>query len=213
MEEAEISSTSLRSRHSTDSDRPSSIPGPRRRSIEVLTQTSVHRGRRSPRTLHSDTFRSLGGSVASSPSPTTTIHKQSHLSSPLRQSLFQPPSDSPISRTTSRSTSNTPDPLQRRLILPPRPLSSVIVANNTSLDRVLRDHDSAVSETANLSDVDTLSERGMKNNDGAGDDVSISPATATLSHVLVNAIILQDFILEIAALVQLRACLWGEVEI
>lgn len=70
-----------------------------------------------------------------------------------------------------------------------------------------------MGETVTLSDVDTKSERGMKNNDGAGDDASISPATVTLGHVLVNAIVLQEFILEIAALVQLRACLWGEVEI
>ncbi len=37
--------------------------------------------------------------------------------------------------------------------------------------------------------------------------------TITLSHLLVNAIILGEFVLEIAAVVQVRACLGGEVDL
>jgi hypothetical protein len=35
--------------------------------------------------------------------------------------------------------------------------------------------------------------------------------TATLGHILVNAVILQEFILEVAAVVQIRASLFEEV--
>jgi hypothetical protein len=36
--------------------------------------------------------------------------------------------------------------------------------------------------------------------------------TASLGHVLTNAIILQEFILEVIAVVQVRAGLFGEVD-
>jgi len=160
--------------------------------------------------------------VASSPSPTDRLQKHFHLSSPLRQDLFLPPPDSsPTSRTTSRSTSNNPDPLQTRLALPPPHTSFTSAAPTTTsritiLDRALlpRDHDSITSENTSHhhSGIGTAtpSEHGIND---ADDEASLSPGTVSLSHVLLNAVILQEFILEIAALLQVRACVWGEVEV
>ncbi|RVX72700.1 hypothetical protein B0A52_04098 [Exophiala mesophila] len=46
-----------------------------------------------------------------------------------------------------------------------------------------------------------------------GDDASYPRMQASLSHILTNAIILQEFILEIAAMVQLRATFFDEVDV
>jgi len=205
IEGDEVVLASPRSRRSTDRDRASSLPGSSRQSIDVSNQGAAYDGRKSPRTFHAEAFRSIEKSVASSPAPTKHMQKQSHLGSPLRHGLFRPPPDSPTSRTTSRSTSNAPDPLQSRLALP---LTNT--AKPMFRERALRDHDYIASEGASPSGIGTPSEQGFNDTDHAA---STTPATASLSHILVNAIILQEFILEIAAVVQVRACLWGEVEL
>jgi Retinoic acid induced 16-like protein len=217
-EDPETESRSARLQLSTDPDPPSSTSNLSRQLIEVSSPTPGLRGRRSPRTLYSEAFGSIDSSVTSSPSPTDRLQKPSHLGSPLRQNLFLPPpnsSSSPTSRTTSRSTSNNPDPLQSRLVLPSPPHSSTPVHMSgitTVLDHALqRDHDSLVSENASHSGIGmgTPSERGVND----GDDASLSPGTVSLSHVLVNAVVLREFILEIAAVLQVRACVWGDVEV
>lgn len=202
-EDTDIGSASPPSRPSTDLDRA------RRQSSElpISTPTAIHRARRSPRSLYSsEPFPSIDRSVASSPFP----HKYPHQ---RQQNLFLPPppsSSSPTSHTTSRSTSTTPpDPLQTRLLLP-----QTSVTKPTFLDRALRDHHASTgrgvaSPTGTGTGTGTPSEHGF-----VVDDV-VSTATGgsvSLSHVLVNAVILQEFVLEVAAVVQLRACAWAEVE-
>ncbi|KAH0847375.1 hypothetical protein AYO21_03715 [Fonsecaea monophora] len=60
--------------------------------------------------------------------------------------------------------------------------------------------------------LDASGESGAATPSGT-DDWSLSPRNhVSLSHVLTNAIILQEFVLEIAAIVQLRATFFGEVE-
>ena len=202
--DAEIGSASARSRHSAEFDTPSS-PRPGRRSNEVSNQ-ATERGCRSPPDLRSEVFGSIDGSVASSPSPTNPLHKHSHFGSPLRQSLFLPPSSSPASRTSSRSTSSALDRLQTRLNAPSYHVAAAKGSHHTPLNRAIRDHGSFASEAASG---DTPSDHGIE---VMHDDDGESP-TPTLGHILVNSIILQEFILEIAALVQIRSCLWGEVDL
>jgi hypothetical protein len=209
-EYAEIESGSARSRPSIDLDPPPSKPSPSRPSMDVPNQSYARRGRRSPRNLHSETFGSIDTSVASSPVPTK---HPPHLDSPLRQSLYHPPSGSPTSRTTSRSASDTPyDPLQTRLSI-----TRASTSKPTFLDRALRGHSFAASDGPSSPGPGTPSGQGnaIEDDDGGGDVLTATTAskTVSLSHVLVNAIILQGFILEVAAVVQVRACLWGEVEL
>ncbi len=216
IEDADAPSMPASLRLSTDVDRPSPAPTPTRRSIEVSSQPATNRGRRSPRTLYSEAFGSIDGSVRSSPSSPNPLRRHSHLGSPLRQTLFlPPPGSSPISQASSRSASNTPDLLRTRLAIPhPYPAASTDKSKSIFLDRALRDHDLITSEDATHSDIGTPSEQGFPDRVGErGDENSMTMPTVSLSHVLVNAIILQEFILEIAAVVQVRACLWGEVEV
>ncbi|KAF7502902.1 hypothetical protein GJ744_004940 [Endocarpon pusillum] len=216
IEDADTTSMPTSLRLSTDVGRSSPAPTPTRRSIEVSSQPATSRGRRSRRTVHSEGFGSIDGSVASSPSPMNYLQRRPHLDSPLRQSLFLPPSgSSPTSQATSRSASKTPDLLQTRLAIPtPYPVTAAHQSKSIFLDRALKDHDSVTSEDASASGIGTPSEQGSYDRVGErGDDNSMTTPSVSLGHVLVNAIILQEFILEIAAVVQLRACLWGEVEV
>ncbi len=60
----------------------------------------------------------------------------------------------------------------------------------------------------------TPSKQGTIDDESASDTLATTTTTTvTLGHILINAIILQEFLLEIAAVVQVRACLWGEVEL
>jgi Retinoic acid induced 16-like protein/Family of unknown function (DUF5917) len=205
-------SASVRSRRSLDSHSPSSLPRSPLHSIEIPNQTGPYRGRRPPRTLHSEGFRSIDGSLSSSPvPPNSPLQKHAQIGSPLRPSLLSnqlPGSPSSPTTTTSCSASNTPDPLHTRLPLPSLSSISPDASTKPTLPDCLSQNHPAF--TRRESGTQTPSEQG-----GAAEDDSdpMTTTTLSLSHILVNAIILQEFVLEVAAVVQVRACLLGEVEV
>jgi Retinoic acid induced 16-like protein/Family of unknown function (DUF5917) len=131
--------------------------------------------------IRSEVFGSIDGSLSSSPLPSNPLQQRLDVGSPLRESLLAP-SEAPSSRMSSRNGSADRDPLRNRLPIPP----------------------SMLREGVTSSGVTTPSERGSE-------DASNANVTVSLSHILTNAIILQEFIFEIAAVIQLRACLFGEV--
>ena len=46
-----------------------------------------------------------------------------------------------------------------------------------------------------------------------GDDNSGSERTASLNHILTNIVVLQEFVLELVAVLQVRAAVLGEKEV
>lgn len=199
LEDAGVRLPPRRPHSSANSSRPSSLRRSSPQSIEVPDQVreryahSVAHPGRLPRTLHSEGFSSINGSVASSPNPPNPLQSRSKVGSPSGERPLA------ASRTTiSRNASDEPDLIRNRSSISPLPPYPA--------DTPKQDHNLVTSGAASPLGTGTPSDQGT------GDDPSTA-ATASLSHILVNAIILQEFILEVAAVVQLRACLWGEVEL
>ena len=113
-------------------------------------------------------------------------------------------SPSPLHKDAVRSDS-VPSTPQKRAHTPMRPADAL--RQNI---RVKARHDNVRSETPEIGGSDTSSIRS----------VSVSPDAkyiddtkeVTLNHLLTNVIILQEFILELAAIVEVRASLFGEVQ-
>ena len=130
----------------------------------------VARGRRG-RTLRSEMFGSMDGSLSPSPAPKTSISPGLTAAS----GSARPWSVSPASGI-----------LQRQVLLPQ--------LNPENAEASTQRHSHMVSEDTELPPADQANE-----------------GTASLGHILTNAVILQEFILEVVAVVQVRAGLFEEV--
>jgi hypothetical protein len=138
------------------------------------------RGRRG-RTLRSEIFGSMDGSVSPSPAPKASVSPDSLAASPFSSDVDRQSGDA-----GSRSTAPASGILQRQVLIPQFDLE------NAGAPTYRHSH-SSPEDTA-LAAAEQTHER-----------------TATLGHILINAVILQEFILEVAAVVQIRASLFGEV--
>ncbi|KAL8910522.1 MAG: hypothetical protein Q9171_004181 [Xanthocarpia ochracea] len=154
------------------------------------SRASSHRGRQQSSTEHHQAPpKSLVGSLnqnrlSLSGSPFKIIER-SYSSSPLRRTS-----------TSSRTSGGLPSP---------RGLSDMLhrkirVGPNTGRRRHLRE--GIDSESSSLRSVRSTAEPVIK-----------ETRDVTLSHLLTNVIILQEFILELAAIIQIRASLFSEVSL
>ncbi|KAI4087713.1 MAG: hypothetical protein LQ344_006598 [Seirophora lacunosa] len=148
--------------------------------------------------------RQEGHSSGNHPQPKSVVGRLSHLhlspppssSSPLERTY----SPSPLRAQSISTTASSPLPSPRG---PPDALRQKIGLKITPLGSRRQPRESGGSETSS-----SYSESFKAASDvvGGGEEREIS-----LSHLLTNVIILQEFILELAAIVQVRASLYGEV--
>jgi len=138
------------------------------------------RGRRG-RTLRSEIFGSMDGSVSPSPAPKGSVSPDSLAASPFSSDV-----DRQSGNAGSRSTAPASAILQRQVLIPQFDLENAGAPTHW--------HSHSSPEDTALAAAEQTHER-----------------TATLGHILINAVILQEFILEVAAVVQIRASLFGEV--
>lgn len=185
-------------------DRSTTPPPPKRQSLDIpgqmldaYAQSITPRGRKPLNLSSFDARTSSNGSVSPSPAPRQRPQQRSHVGSPLRDSMV-PQNSWTSTRGSSRAVSAAPDSLTRRIMLP-----------NAEEPAKLP----AVERLRLGSDLESGSESGSPGTVTPSDQGYDSPtATVSLGHILTNAIILQEFILEMAALAQTRAWLCGEVK-
>jgi hypothetical protein len=133
------------------------------------------------RNLRSSIFGEMDGSLSPSPAPKASVSPDSLAASP-----FSPDVDRQSDNASSRSTAPTSSVLQRRVLLPQFDLGNAGAPTHQHSHNGLEDTALAAAEQTH-------------------------GRTATLGHILINAVILQEFILEVAAVVQIRASLFEEV--
>ena len=135
--------------------------------------------------------------------------------SPLRQSYF-PQETEQTSRI--RSASNEPaasyveDLLKTQLQLGAEKASEEGSQSLSLLSRRLAAERSASTDTSSIVIVDDTDSGAMTPNPTESSS-TIQRSYASLSHILTNAIILQEFILEVAAVIQVRGTMFGEVDL
>jgi hypothetical protein len=133
------------------------------------------------RALRSEVFGSMDGSLSPSPAPQGRVPPDS-----LATSSFS----SNVDRQPGNASSGRPAPvwgiLQRRVLLPQCDLGNA---------------ETPTHQHSHHDPEDTALAAAEQTDEG----------TATLGHILINAVILQEFILEVAAVVQIRASLFEEV--
>jgi hypothetical protein len=157
-----------------------------REPIETLS-----RGRRGG-SLRSEIFGSLDESFSRSPKSQTRASPD-----PIAAPRLSSEVDYRFGNASPRDTSPTSAILQRRVALPQLNLASVEPPSHQQPTHLYL---KATNQRDDLSP-------GALTAEGPPHTV-----TASLGHVLTNAIILQEFILEVMAVVQLRAGLFGEVD-
>ena len=155
---------------------------------ERLSLEATPRGRRVGRPFGSDVLGSLDISVSPSPAGRSEVGSPSPRSRPSHS----------IVPVVVQHAMPDPDLLQSRVLLPQRPLDTPPPHGQGILKPLL----AVEREDVLSSGAVTPSDQGVDTPD----------PTASLSHILTNAIILQEFVLEMAALVQVRAGLFGEVD-
>ena len=133
------------------------------------------------RALRSEIFGPMDGSLSPSPAPKASVSPD-----PLAASPFSFDVDRQSGNTSSWCTAPASSVLQRRVLLPQFDL-----ANAEAPTHQLSHND---PEDTALAAAEQTHEK-----------------SATLGHILINAVILQEFILEVAAVVQIRASLFEEV--
>lgn len=187
---AEERSPGERARMSTSQDQGAphlaSIP---KRLVSETSSSSVSRSS-SPR-----------GRQPSDPLSSTSTERLNHLrispSPSPSQSASRPFSPSPLRKDTITS-------IPPKRIVTPTGQAGIMqqrVKIRTTLEHNIRDVGS--SETSSLRSESTAAE--ARNADAAAQEI-------TLDHLLTNIIILQEFILELAAIIEVRAGLFGEVK-
>jgi hypothetical protein len=161
------------------------------RTLRIQSRSSSPRGRK-VRNIDSPVSTSEATSAAASRSPILRNSRmRSSWASPLRESSSAHDPASPAS-----DDGNSPEPIasqavNRNIALRVAPISRIVVGSDTP-----------DAETSSVGSAPTESGRGEEGEKTV--DVS-------LSHILTNVVILREFILELAAVVQVRAGLFGEV--
>ncbi|KAI9837719.1 MAG: hypothetical protein M1819_006653 [Sarea resinae] len=184
--------------------------------------------------------RAQGSKILPIPSPSGRAMRHTRLSSPTssqesrnRRAFSRSPLRDNLSSTThtpphglpSFGSDNT-DFLKRKIAVRPAKTSEVSPAKvhpqtpkepaNGDASNIDGRDDTQEPDVSQLeSDVDT--EQQQRKHDAADegkeeDDAEMASTSVSLNHLLTNVIILQEFILELAALVQVRASLFGEVK-
>jgi hypothetical protein len=133
------------------------------------------------RALRSEIFGSTDGSLSPPPAPKASVSPD-----PLAASPFSLDVDRQSGNASSWCAAPTSSALQRRVLLPQFNLGNA--------EAPIHQHSQNDSEDTASAAAEQTHER-----------------TATLGHILINAVILQEFILEVAAVVQIRASLFEEV--
>ena len=161
------------------------------------------------RNISSDAFGSIDSAIstptrASLPKPRLPV-----AGSPLRQAIHLPegsPGEEDATANVQQIIEYDAELLQKQIQLS-RPRASQEVTSIGSLAEKLKQADIAKSKSNGTgSAVSSGAVTPNHHREGAS-----SRTTVSLNHILTNAIILQEFILEIAALIQVRASLLGEV--
>jgi hypothetical protein len=231
-EEPDLPSIPLQMSAGVDSGRVRTTPPRSVQGSRPQTPTTASRGRPITSTPK---FGSIDNAVVSSPTsnPRTPMAQRTIAGSPLRQSYLAagPSTEDAVGRSRSPSASSLPSGADEEkkkslsggdilaLLRTPLTLHSTVTDSKESSSR-------AASAGEPLSDNKTLSAPLA---DGDSDAASHSPSPAppnhrdaetndqehkvSLSHVLTTAIILQEFILEIAAVMQVRGTMIGEVDV
>lgn len=136
--------------------------------------------------------------------PKSLVGRLSHLRmspSPSRSNpLERPYSPSPLRRRSMSSTASSPIPSPRG---PPDVLHQKLRFKVTAAGHRRQPRESGGSETSSLHSESVKGES----------DLDVEEKEISLSHLLTNVIILQEFILELAAIIQVRASLFGEVSL
>jgi hypothetical protein len=209
-------------------------PAPPRSSFESSRSASPTRGPRNPfDSLAHRIFPELGTpSRSHSPRGRRDQDPQrSHgLSTPPRNSMGVPPPQFPMGlETPSRGSSRafSPSPLRNKdnrlnLAVPPSQVAAFaavdqsILAKRVGLPNLKGELHPI--PFPNLKALSPDAEGGKDDSEDIADDVSTDgeqkqeTGLVTVSHVLTNVIILQEFLLELAAMVQVRASLFGEIK-
>ncbi|KKY20785.1 putative dna polymerase epsilon subunit c [Phaeomoniella chlamydospora] len=181
----------------THSKRPSlDLPN---QMMDAYTQSITPRGRKPLNIPTIEARASSSGSVSPSPAPRSPLfpqHHKSRVGSPLRDALV-PPLTSFSTQQSSRTPSSAPDALRSRVSVSTG--ADEKTPKVPAIERLRLGSD--ISSDPGTPGTVTPSDQGQQTPD----------PTVSLGHIITNAIILQDFILEMAAVAQMRACLFGEI--
>ena len=166
--------------------------------------------------IGSPNFGSIDGALATSPNARTVIQRPL-AGSPLRQSYMPPEAVEQYSPIASSPTPapNYEDLLKTQIQLTPEKHSPQQGQSVSLLTRKLQAERSTSNDSSSVAVVDDgESASGVATpslRDGGNEENA--RANVSLSHVLTNAIILQEFVLEVAAVVQVRGTMFGEVDL
>jgi hypothetical protein len=167
----------------SEDSRPPSVPSDR------TPLEAVARGRRG-RTLRSEIFGSMDDSLSSSPAPQTGASTDSIAASPFSFDV-----NHQSGNASSWGTSSASGMLQRRVLLPQ--------VNPVNAKASQRRNSHIFPKATNTG--------GDFSSGAVTAAYQVDDGTASLGHILINAVILQEFILEVVAVVQVRASLFEEV--
>ena len=157
-------------------------------------------------------FGSIDGNLSASPSSRSNVTPRPLAGSPLRKAYMpsiadrsHSPSDRSVSSSVQASATlqelvATQEALLATQVYVQTPSSAIPGAVGEDLSSI---DDSSLAVVDDTSDAAT-----RQPNEGM-----TQPASASLNHILTNAIVLQEFILEIAAVVQVRGTMFGEVDL
>ena len=163
--------------------------------------------------IGSPSFASIDGALSTSPSARSGLQTRPMAGSPLRQS-YMPSSQAQQYSPEASSPVAPPDYeefLKTQVQLTPGKPSTQQEQSLSLLTRKLQAERSASNDSSSLAIVDDGGSGAVTPIPGEEDgDVR---SHVSLSHILTNAIILQEFILEVAAVVQVRGTMFGEVDL
>ena len=170
------------------------------------------------RATGSPTFGSIDGALSASPTLRSGLVPGPLAGSPLRQSyLPRETGQTPSTRSASNGPSSVQveELLKTQLQLDANEGSEDGSRSLSLLTRRLQAERSTSSDNSSLAIIDEPPSSGAMtpNPTTHGDNSSIQRGHASLSHILTNAIILQEFILEVAAVIQVRGTMFGEVDL
>lgn len=172
------------------------------RAVPIPQLSSITERLKSDRAFGGDTTSpSPRGRQLDMPSTPTLVGRLTHLQvSPTRSASESSRGYSPSPLRGKQSIPSTPPNINRRLGKPSSALQRRIQIASIDPDDSEAHHGDSDSDASSL----------RSDSAGAGDKIG-GRGEVSLGHLMTNVIILQEFILELAALVEVRASLFGEV--
>ena len=157
-------------------------------------------------------FGSIDGNLSASPSSPSNVTPRPLAGSPLRKT-YMPSFADRIQSLSDRSVSSlvpASATLQELVAIQEALLATQVYAETRSnAVSVAVGEDLSSINDLSLAVVDDTSDVAIRQ----PTEGMAQPESASLSHILTNAIVLQEFILEIAAVVQVRGTMFGEVDL